>query len=123
MLSGPRTGLTFLDLAKAGTLRFEAPDTRTFPCLDLARQALRQNLCVELNAANEIAVERFLAGDISFPAIAGLVETILNEAVATSPAVNYINNGEGCDPLERIVASLEQRDTLTRNRAREWREP
>jgi len=68
-----------LDLAELGTLTFEAPDEKRFPALRLAREVLAAggSAGTVLNAANEIAVEAFLAGRIGFLAIAGLVETTL----------------------------------------------
>jgi 1-deoxy-D-xylulose-5-phosphate reductoisomerase len=73
-----------LDLASIGELTFETPDDETFPCLRLARQAGEAGgtaPCV-LNAANEVAVEAFLAGRVAFTAIAEVVEGTL-EAVPT----------------------------------------
>ncbi|MGE4442965.1 MAG: 1-deoxy-D-xylulose-5-phosphate reductoisomerase [Desulfomicrobium sp.] len=74
-----RIDLEPLDLARIGTLTFEAPDTERFPCLDLARRALDAGPGhpVVLNAANEIAVQAFLDGRISFPGIARLIERML----------------------------------------------
>ena len=69
-----------LDLAAVGTLTFEPPDLEAFPCLELARGAAAAGgtaPCV-LNAANEIAVEAFLAGRLSFPGIASVVEGALD---------------------------------------------
>jgi len=68
-----------LNLATLGSLTFEAPDPVRFPALRLAREALRSGGCKPaiLNAANEVAVAAFLAGEIGFPAIAALVETVL----------------------------------------------
>lgn len=68
-----------LDLATLGTLTFEAPDRDRFPCLPLAEAALRRGNgapCV-LNAANEVAVEAFLAGRIGFLDIVRTVEATL----------------------------------------------
>lgn len=72
-------GLERLDLARVGTLTFEAPDPVRFPCLRLTREALNagSGQCVVLNAANEIAVQAFLDGRISFPGIARLIEEML----------------------------------------------
>ena len=69
-----------LDLAALGQLTFEAPDTERFPALGLARSALRAGpaTAAALSAANEVAVEAFLEGRISFLDIVRLVE----EAVA-----------------------------------------
>jgi 1-deoxy-D-xylulose-5-phosphate reductoisomerase len=68
-----------LDLAELGTLTFEPPDEERFPALRLAREVLVAggSAGTVLNAANEVAVEAFLAGRIGFLAIAGLVEATL----------------------------------------------
>jgi 1-deoxy-D-xylulose-5-phosphate reductoisomerase len=69
------SGVGGLDLAALGRFRFESPDLDRFPCLGLARSALRAggpapNL---LNAANEIAVERFLNGQIGLKQIPAMI--------------------------------------------------
>lgn len=68
-----------LDLASVGRLDFEAPDPVRFPALRLARAALEAGGArpAILNAANEIAVEAFLAGRIGFLEIAAIVEDTL----------------------------------------------
>ncbi len=68
-----------LDLAAIGTLTFEHPDFERFPALQLARQALAAggSAPTVLNAANEVAVQAFLAGRIGFLDIAGIVEETL----------------------------------------------
>ena len=69
-----------LDLARAGRLEFCAPDRARFPCLDLAYRALRAGEtfpCV-LNAANEVAVEAFLAGALGFTSIPRVITTVLD---------------------------------------------
>ena len=88
------SGVTPLDLAAIGTLQFEAPDMRRFPCLGLAFQALKASGTAPaiLNASNEIAVEAFLAGSVPFTAIHSIVEGALN-ALGTS----------GADTLEEII--------------------
>jgi len=69
-----------LDLSTAGPLEFEAPDRERFPCLDLAYRALggSEEAPAVLNAANEIAVEAFLAGLIPFGAIADTNRGVLD---------------------------------------------
>ncbi|CAN5448973.1 1-deoxy-D-xylulose-5-phosphate reductoisomerase [soil metagenome] len=69
-----------LDLAKIGSLTFEAPDYKRFPGLKLAYDALRtgQGATTVYNAANEIAVAAFIAQKIKFGAIARLVEATMN---------------------------------------------
>jgi 1-deoxy-D-xylulose-5-phosphate reductoisomerase len=81
-LDWPRRGpspAARLDLARVGTLSFEAPDETRFPALALARAALKEGggAPTVLNAANEVAVEGFLAGRIGFLDITGVVETVL----------------------------------------------
>ena len=73
------SGLPPLDLAKLGSLTFEAPDEKRFPALRLAREAGEQGgtLPGVFNAANEVAVEAFLEERISFPKIWQMVETVM----------------------------------------------
>jgi len=68
--------LPALDLIQARRLEFHEPDVEAFPCLGLAYRALEaeRSLPVVLNAANEIAVERFLVGLVGFTAIPRIVE-------------------------------------------------
>lgn len=70
-----------LDLASVGRLDFEAPRTDLFPALDLARRAgtAGGTLPAVLNAANEAAVEAFLAGKLSFPGIWESVARAMDE--------------------------------------------
>ena len=77
-----------LDLALVGTLTFEAPDLERFPALRVALDALRhgQGLPTVLNAANEIAVEAFLKGRITFGDIAPMVERACEAALADGSA-------------------------------------
>lgn len=72
-------GVDFLDLARIGALHFEAPDTARFPCLRLAYEALEAGgwAPAVLNAANEVAVARFLAGEIGFTDIPHLIQAVL----------------------------------------------
>lgn len=75
----PDGGLPALDLARLGTLHFSAPDDTRFPCLRLARAAAQAGgtMPVILNAANEVAVQEFLNGKLSFPGIWRTVEKVL----------------------------------------------
>ena len=81
------SGARALDLGSVGQLSFERPDLRRFPCLGLARAALREGGTAPalLNAANEVAVEAFLAGRLRFTAIAHVIESVL-DAVPSSDA-------------------------------------
>lgn len=78
-----------LDLVKAATLSFEAPDPERFPALRLARAALQsgEGAPTILNAANEVAVQAFLDGRIGFLDIERVVEDSL-EAVPNLPLVD-----------------------------------
>jgi 1-deoxy-D-xylulose-5-phosphate reductoisomerase len=75
-----------LDLVRLGSLSFEQPDPARFPALTLARDALKAggSAPTVLNAANEVAVHRFLGGDIGFLDIAATVERTL-DAIASRP--------------------------------------
>jgi 1-deoxy-D-xylulose-5-phosphate reductoisomerase len=95
-----------LDLAELGQLTFEPPDVDAFPCLRLAREAAVAGgtaPCV-LNAANEVAVEAFLDGELSFLGIAEVIERALDELPA--------------EPV-RHFSDLYRADAATRARARE----
>jgi 1-deoxy-D-xylulose-5-phosphate reductoisomerase len=67
-----------LDLAAISRLSFETADEDRFPCLALARAALREGgaMPTVLNAANEIAVEAFMAGRIGFYGVSATVEAV-----------------------------------------------
>jgi 1-deoxy-D-xylulose-5-phosphate reductoisomerase len=72
--------LPSLDLARAGRLEFEPPDTGRFPCLGLAFRALRgpEGLSIVLNAANEVAVSAFLAGRLGFTGIPEIIRLAMD---------------------------------------------
>lgn len=74
-----------LDFADYPSLTFEKPDRSAFRCLDLAYRAIAQggNMPCVMNAANEVAVQRFLGGEIGFLDIADVVE----HAMQTAPFV------------------------------------
>jgi len=100
------SGVEFLDLLKAGRLDFRAPDTVRFPCLALAQAAARAGGLhpVVLNAANEVAVEAFLARRLNFPGIAAVIEAVLERST-----------GGTIGGLEDVLAT----DAESRVRARE----
>ncbi|OIN99928.1 MAG: 1-deoxy-D-xylulose-5-phosphate reductoisomerase [Elusimicrobia bacterium CG_4_10_14_0_2_um_filter_56_8] len=68
-----------LDFFKLSRLDFARPDFRRFPCLELAFDAARRGgFCpAALNASNEVAVERFIAGKLRFTDIPAVVEKVL----------------------------------------------
>ena len=69
-----------IDFDTSFSLNFAPPDFKRYPCLELAYQALKQEPYggAIYNAANEIAVQRFIAEEISFTDIAKIIETALN---------------------------------------------
>jgi len=77
-----------LDLGAIGELTFRAPDEVRFPATRLARQAAEAGGAIPavLNAANEIAVAAFLAGQIGFTRIAAMVEDVLSRYAPAVPA-------------------------------------
>jgi len=83
-----RIGTPFgrIDWSTLTHLEFSAPDISTFRCLSLAYQAGRTGGTAPafLSAANEIAVEAFLAGSLKWPDIAAVVEASLQKYVATN---------------------------------------
>jgi 1-deoxy-D-xylulose-5-phosphate reductoisomerase len=93
-----------LQLSQCANLQFLEPDYVRFPALALAFEALRQGGVVPavLNAANEVAVEAFLAGRLSFP---GIVETV------TQVVETVVDGSE--DSLDDILAA----DAMARSEA------
>lgn len=98
-------GVPWLDLAKIGTLTFESPDLRRFPCLGLAYEALAAGgaATAMLNAANEEAVAAFLDRRIPYLAIAATLDKVLQK-LAQQPA----------DSLEQLLEA----DAAARRAAR-----
>lgn len=101
------SGVKSLNIFEIAQLNFEAPDFARFPCLKLAYDALSAggNMPAVLNAANEIAVESFLAGQMAFTTIPFMIEqtmqTISRQEIAT---------------LDDVLAA----DSMAREVAREW---
>jgi 1-deoxy-D-xylulose-5-phosphate reductoisomerase len=93
-----------LDLVKLGQLDFKPIDKKRYPCFDLAVKAINLGgtATTILNAANEIAVQAFLAGKISFTEIAELNERVL-EKIHSRPVTSVEVILED-DSLGRAVA-------------------
>lgn len=89
-------------------LEFFEPDTDRFPAIRLAYEAFREGKCLPIayNAANEVAVERFLKGDITFTDIASVVENTME----------HMPRGR-VDTVEGIIFLDEE----ARRLAREWK--
>ena len=77
-----------LDFRQLSELTFEEPDTDRFPCLNLAYRALRTGgtMPAALNAANEIAVQAFLDGQIALPDIARINGAVMDMHEVTPAA-------------------------------------
>jgi 1-deoxy-D-xylulose-5-phosphate reductoisomerase len=76
-----------LDWAQATTWTFDPPDLKKFPLLKLAYEAQTAggSAACTLNAADEVAVEAFLAGRISYPAIAAAISETLQRVAVSEP--------------------------------------
>jgi 1-deoxy-D-xylulose-5-phosphate reductoisomerase len=100
-----------IDWSTMGTLTFEAPDPATFRCLTLAYHAGRVGGTAPavLSAANEIAVEAFLAERIPWTAIAEIVDEVLNGGTGSADEV--------ADVLAADERAREQARTVTARRS------
>ncbi|MCX7599837.1 MAG: 1-deoxy-D-xylulose-5-phosphate reductoisomerase, partial [Armatimonadetes bacterium] len=94
-----------LDLPEVGRLTFSRPDVARFPCLRLAYEAARGGgtYPAVLNAADEVAVEAFLAGGLSFSGIPQVIERVLER-----------HDSQPADRLEAVLAA----DQWAREQAR-----
>lgn len=107
------SGADFLDLARTGSLHFEAPDYGRFPCLRIAYEALRagDSAVVALNAANEIAVAEFLEHRLGYLDIPKLIEEVLERISARK--IGSLDDVEDVDRQARMAA----REICTKLRA------
>jgi 1-deoxy-D-xylulose-5-phosphate reductoisomerase len=96
-----------LDFTKIPALTFEAPDSKRFPALDLARAALRAGgeMPAVLSAANEVAVAAFLDGRCSFPAVAATVAETLDVWSARNRPLAHIDQAFAADDEARTLAA------------------
>lgn len=96
-----------LDFRTLGSLEFYAPDTETFRCLALARAAgsAGGTLPCAMNAANEVAVASFLAGECGFLQIAETVEAVMDDV--------QVDAVEGIEQLQEV-------DALARRKAQDF---
>ncbi|HEX8747831.1 MAG TPA: 1-deoxy-D-xylulose-5-phosphate reductoisomerase [Pyrinomonadaceae bacterium] len=103
-----------LDLTKLQALHFEEPDTERFPAISLAYRALRTGgtLPAAMNAANEVAVEAFINGHLSFNDIPRVIERVMDghevEAVSNLDVVlrtDALARSQALAAIERLSAS------------------
>jgi 1-deoxy-D-xylulose-5-phosphate reductoisomerase len=108
------SGAEPLDFTTLGSLEFERIDALRFPCVALAREAIRRGgtAPAALNAANEIAVEAFLAGRLHFTGIAEVIESVLEEvSVETLVSLDqvYASDIEARALAARFISRLPSR--------------
>jgi 1-deoxy-D-xylulose-5-phosphate reductoisomerase len=98
-----------LDLVALGALHFEAADSSRFPCLDLARAALRSGGTVPavMNAANEVAVAAFLAGSIGFAAIPRVIAAAIDREIGSDHRLASLEDALAADQRGRALADAE----------------
>jgi 1-deoxy-D-xylulose-5-phosphate reductoisomerase len=93
-----------LDLLTCGPLHFAPPDLEAFPCLALAMEAAKTggSAPAAMNGANEVAVARFLAGELGFYDIPRLVSQALSQVkVVPTPSLKDI---QAADAAGREIA-------------------
>src|SRR5437763_2057805 len=95
-----------LDLAKIRTLDFRPVDRGRFPAVELAYAACRAggSMPAVLNAANEVAVERFLAGELPFTGIVEVVNRVLERHAPEAAAVDSVDEALHWDAWARNEA-------------------
>jgi 1-deoxy-D-xylulose-5-phosphate reductoisomerase len=98
--------LGFLDLVEVGSLHFAQADERRFPCLRLAREALRAGGTVPavLNAANEVSVAAFLAGRLRFTSIPAVVEAAIAREMSREHNLAVMDDALAADERGRAWA-------------------
>jgi 1-deoxy-D-xylulose-5-phosphate reductoisomerase len=99
--------LPSLDVSRLGALEFSAPDRDRFPCLRLAYEALEHGGAwpIALNAANEVAVEAFLAGRLPFLGIPRVIEHALEAVDRCHGAPAALDDVRGVDRWARTVSA------------------
>jgi 1-deoxy-D-xylulose-5-phosphate reductoisomerase len=95
-----------LDLASIRDLEFLPIDTRRFPAVNLAYDVCREggSMPAVLNAANEIAVERFLAGELPFVGIVEIVSRVLERHAGNNQPIRTVEDALGWDSWARNEA-------------------
>jgi 1-deoxy-D-xylulose-5-phosphate reductoisomerase len=96
-----------LDVTRMGTLEFAPPDLKRFRCLRLAYEALAEGGAapVVLNAANEVAVEAFLAGRVRFADIPSIIERALAVAGKHTSNPSSLSDVRAADAWARAHAA------------------
>jgi 1-deoxy-D-xylulose-5-phosphate reductoisomerase len=99
------SGVASLDIIATARLDFEAPDYQRFPCLRLATEAVAVGgtAMAVLNAANEVAVDAFLAGKIRFTDIPLIIEHVLADMTIVEP--DTLSLVQSQDVSARVIAN------------------
>lgn len=82
------SGVSPLDMAQVGSLTFRKPDLGKYPCLEIALEVLKKDMnapMIIMNAANEIAVDSFIRGNIGYIQISELIKSVLDECSFNEP--------------------------------------
>jgi 1-deoxy-D-xylulose-5-phosphate reductoisomerase len=111
-----QSGVGNLDLIEIGRLDFEKPDYQRFPCLALAMQAWKAGgtASTVLNAANEIAVQAFLDGQLSYTSIAEIIEkTLENTTIKSADSLDTVLNADEVARQNARLLITEQRQAVS----------
>ncbi|MDN7123557.1 1-deoxy-D-xylulose-5-phosphate reductoisomerase [Pseudidiomarina terrestris] len=108
------SGVAPLDFLSIGQLNFAAADSARYPCLELAMQACWQGqwATTTLNAANEVAVAAYLAGQIKFTGIASVCRAALEQ-------IQQGNNAVALNSIAAILSLDEQARAIARERIKQ----
>ena len=103
----PASSVESLDLTRVGRLDFSAPDPDRFPALNLARAALESGgeMPAVLNAANEVAVETFLAGHCPFGRITATISAVMEKWNNRNQTIASVEQALAVDSEARGMAA------------------
>jgi 1-deoxy-D-xylulose-5-phosphate reductoisomerase len=112
------SGVEPLDLFDVAALHFERPDLDRFPCLGLAYRALKDGASAPatLNAANEVAVQRFLEGRIGFVDISQVIERVMERIPASG--LYSLDDVLAADAAARRMAELVANEIIVNEKPR-----
>ncbi len=108
------SGVEAPNLFEIGSLNFEKPDLNKFLCLKIAIDVLKTKsnaLMTAMNAANEVAVNSFINGEISFLNISRVIEETLSKtSFSDSDNIDEacLNNKKSCEIALSVVANLKK---------------
>jgi 1-deoxy-D-xylulose-5-phosphate reductoisomerase len=107
------SGISPLDMTEIGALTFFKPDFEKYKCLEIAREVLKKDNngpMVVMNASNEVAVDKFIKGEIKFVDIPSVIEATLEKYEPKEPEtvfdvleIDKIARAEALNTLKRII--------------------